>query len=127
MAPKRNSGSRIAAGAVTAERAARLGRLVQLLASGPQPRDALMRRLRLDIRSFYRDLEVLRGCGIHVPLHGGRYALKQKLEQAIGRLPFPDPHLNLAEATQLAKGATPAHAKLRRLVQRIRPAARFQK
>lgn len=121
MAPKRINRPRSSAGAVTSERAARLCRLVQLLAQGSQSRDELMRRLRIDVRSFYRDLEVLRSCGIHLPLHDGRYVLKQKLELAIGRLPFPDPLLNLAEATQLASGSTPAHRKLRRLVNKIRP------
>lgn len=124
MAPKRINRPRSGAGAVTSERAARLARLVQLLAHGPQTRDGLMRRLRLDVRSFYRDLEVLRNCGIHLPLHNGSYVLKQKLNLAIGRLPFPDPLLNLAEAMQLAKGSTPAHRKLQRLISRIRPDAK---
>jgi hypothetical protein len=47
--------------------------------------------------------------------------LKQKLDMAIGRLPFPDPLLNLAEAMQVAQGSTLAHRKLRRLIDRIKP------
>ena len=122
MAAKRSNRSYTAAGAVTSERAARLCRLVELLGKGPLSRDDVMRRLRIDIRSFYRDLEVLRGCGITLPLQGGRYHLKRPLADALGRLPFPDPLLNLAEATQLAKGTTPAHQKLRKLIGKIQPA-----
>src|SRR5207247_731071 len=65
---KRRTPPRSASKAVTAERAARLVRLLQLLGTGPQTRVALARRLRLDIRSFYRDLELLRGTGIPLVL-----------------------------------------------------------
>jgi predicted DNA-binding transcriptional regulator YafY len=99
--------------AVSAERAARLYRLLQLLRGGPQTRLALTRRLRLDIRGFYRDLELLRDSGIRVSLREGRYALADPVAQAVPRLPFPDPHLTLGEATQLAKGRTAAHRKLK--------------
>ena len=49
---------------VTADRAARLYRLLQLLSRGPQPRATLIRRLRLNIRGFYRDLDLLRKAGV---------------------------------------------------------------
>src|SRR5437588_9476603 len=86
---------------VTAERAARLYRLLKLLAAGPQSRAALTRRLRLDVRGFYRDLELLRGAGIDLPLLNGRYTLHDKVADAVARLPFPDPRLTLGEAGQL--------------------------
>jgi len=41
-------------------RAARLYRLLSMLGRGPQTRVALIRRLRLGLRGYYRDLEVLR-------------------------------------------------------------------
>ena len=98
---------------VSAERAERLYRLLQLLATGPQTRATLARRLRLDVRGFYRDLELLRAAGIVVPLRDHRYALQESVGAAIARLPFPDPCLTLGEAMQLAKGRTRAHRKLK--------------
>jgi predicted DNA-binding transcriptional regulator YafY len=113
MAKKRTPRTTATAKTVTAERAARLYRLLQLLGAGPQTRDVLMRRLKLDIRGFYRDLELLRDAGIAVPLAEGRYRLNGNADAAVARLPFPDPLLTLGEAEQLAKGRTAAHRKLK--------------
>jgi predicted DNA-binding transcriptional regulator YafY len=104
---------------VTAERAARLYRLLQLLTAGPQTRATLMRRLRLDIRGFYRDLELLRSWGIDLPLVKRRYTIAGAADEAIARLPFPDPGLTLAEAIQLSKGRTAAHRKLKEQIAQI--------
>jgi hypothetical protein len=104
---------------VTGERAARVYRLLKLLGVGPQPRTTLTRRLRLDIRGFYRDLELLRAAHIEVPLKNQRYTLTGSVKEAIARLPFPDPHLTLGEARELAKGRSPAHRKLKSQVNRI--------
>jgi hypothetical protein len=104
---------------VTAERAARLYRLLHLLGGGPQTRAALTRRLRLDVRGFYRDLELLRSAGIVVPLADGRYTLDEPAADAAARLPFPDPRLTLGEATLLAKGRTRAHRKLKEQIAQI--------
>jgi helix-turn-helix protein len=104
---------------VSAERAARLYRLLHLLGTGPQTRAALARRLRLDVRGFYRDLEVLRAAGIVVPLRNRRYTLEGSVASATGHLPFPDPRLTLGEAAQLAKGRTSAHRKLKEQIDLI--------
>jgi hypothetical protein len=71
------------------------------------------------MRGFYRDLELLRTSSISISLHGGRYSLHQTLAQAAALLPFPDPALTLGEAFQLARGRTPAHRKLRKLVKQV--------
>jgi predicted DNA-binding transcriptional regulator YafY len=105
--------------AVTAERAARLYRLLRLLGTGPKTRDQLTRRLRLDVRSFYRDLELLRAAGIAVWLTEGQYTLEDDLDDAVARLPFPDPHLTLGEAQQLAKGRSRVHQKLKAQIAKI--------
>jgi hypothetical protein len=105
--------------AVTAERAARLYKLLQLLGKGPQTRDALTRRLRLDVRGFYRDLELLHEWGIAVHLVRHRYILEEDADEVADRLPFPDPRLTLGEVRQLAKGRTKAHRKLQGLVAAI--------
>ena len=105
--------------AVTAERFTRLYRLLYFLAAGPQTRTAITRRFRLDVRGFYRDLELLRASGIAVTLTAGHYALAENVEEAAARLPFPDPHWTLGEARQLAKGRTAAHRKLKGLIENL--------
>jgi biotin operon repressor len=105
--------------AVTAERARRLYRLLELLGKGPQTRQVLTRKLRLAVRGFYRDLEVLRDVGLEVRLSGGRYQLMQPVEEAFERLPFPDPGLTLGEARLLGRGRSAVHRKIAALVRRI--------
>jgi predicted DNA-binding transcriptional regulator YafY len=119
MVKKRRPRASAAARAVTAERAARLYRLLTLLAAGAQTRDSLRRQLKMDVRSFYRDLELLRTAGILVPLRQGRYSLDVRGDTVYQRLPFPDPHLTLGEAIQLARGSSPGHRKLKKLISQI--------
>jgi predicted DNA-binding transcriptional regulator YafY len=119
MAQKRKESVGAAPRAVTAERAARLFRLLQFLRRGPQTREALTRHLGRDVRSFYRDLELLRAGGIDLPLRNGSYYLDEAVDAATGRLPFPDPVLTLGEAQQLAKGRSPAARKLKKQIDRI--------
>jgi predicted DNA-binding transcriptional regulator YafY len=115
--PRRRCESR--AIAVTPERARRLYRLLRLLSQGPQTRPRLVRRLRLDLRGFYRDLKMLRAAGIAVSLEGGHYVLAERVDAATARLPFPDPHLTLGEARQLARGRTLVHRKLARQINQV--------
>jgi hypothetical protein len=104
---------------ITPERAARLYHLVKRLGRGPQTRIGLIRTLRLNVRGFYRDLEVLRSAGIAVALVKGKYALEETAERALDQLPFPDPGLTLGEARQLSRGRSRAHEKLRKQLKRI--------
>jgi hypothetical protein len=119
MAKKRTKDRQSAARAVTFERSARLCRLLHILSGGSQSRQSLIKQLRLDVRGFYRDLELLRSAGIGLPLIKGRYELGKPLNQLLPRLPFPDPGLTLGDAMQLAKGRTAAHSKLRKQIARI--------
>jgi len=119
MARKRATQPTALSKTVTSERAARLYRLLKLLGAGPKSRADLSRRLRLDMRGFYRDLELLRTAGIELPLVKGRYMLNDKVRDAVARLPFPDPRLTLGEAGQLAKGRTAAHQKLKQQLAQI--------
>jgi hypothetical protein len=122
MAKPRSPGPQAEPKSVTAERAARLYRLVRLVGSGPSSRDTLMRRLRLDVRAFYRDLDLLRRHGIALPLAGGQYTLGDDLGTALARLPFPDPCLTLGEVQQLTRGRTAAHRTLQaRLTRFLKP------
>src|SRR5947209_11830389 len=88
---------------VTASRVARLYRFIVMLRGGPVPRMTLLRRLRLNQRGFYRDIELLRTVGIRVAPVGGRYHLVPTFAAAVDMLPFPDPRLSLGEAEQLAR------------------------
>ncbi len=104
---------------VTAERAARLYRLVRLVGQTPMTRAALMRRLGLDIRGFYRDLELLRAAGVVLALQHQRYNLQEDVDQATARLPFPDPCLTLGDAEQLSRGRSAAHRKVQALLAQL--------
>ncbi len=104
---------------VTPERAARLYRLLSLLGRKPQTRTMLVRSLKFGVRGFYRDLEALRLADIEVVLKEGKYILTDKLADAVARLAFPDPGLTLGEATQLARGRSKAHRKLKAQVAQI--------
>jgi predicted DNA-binding transcriptional regulator YafY len=109
----------VSATAITAERAARLYRLLALLGQKAQTRPALIARLKQGVRGFYRDLEALRKIGIEVTLVKGRYTLTGTSAAAQARLPFPDPGLTLGEAQQLAKGRTATHRKLKGQIEDI--------
>jgi len=104
---------------ITAARAARLHRLVLLLRDKPQTRAYLCRQLGLDVRTFYRDLDLLRSWGLGLPLREQRYTLELEWPAVYALLPFPDPRLSLAEAQQLAAGRTAAHRKLKALLAEI--------
>ena len=105
--------------AVTPDRAARLYKLLRLLTSGPQKRESLTKRLKLDVRGFYRDLDLLHRAGISIILASQHYSLEKAANGAGDLLPFPDPRLTLGEARQLAKGKSKAHRKLQQQLKRI--------
>jgi predicted DNA-binding transcriptional regulator YafY len=123
MAKKRKPVAKpaIPAAAVTPERFVRLYRMVRLLAGGAQTREGLARRLRLDVRGFYRDLDLLRSSGVSIMLTAGRYTLEQDAEDALALLPFPDPHLTLGAARTLARGRNSIHRALAESIARIVP------
>jgi hypothetical protein len=96
-------------------------RLLRLLGPAGQTRAALLRRLRLDIRAFYRDLELLRKLDILVELKEEHYVLKGNVDVAVNKVPWSDTGLSLGEAVQLSKGRSAAHRKLKALLGRILP------
>lgn len=100
--------------AITPQRAARLYRLLSLTAASARTRRALLTKLRVDVRGFYRDVEYLRGLGVEVSLEEDKYRLQGALDAALARLPFPDPGLSLRDALTLCQGKTDAHRRLRR-------------
>lgn len=100
---KRTPARRRPAGHISLGRASRLYRLVALLGERPRDRDSLLASLGVGLRTFYRELDLLRRCGIKVQRVDRAYDLKSTAEDAQGRLPFPDPQLNFAEMIELAR------------------------
>ncbi len=98
---------------ITADRFVRLYKLLKLLADGPQTRATLTKRLNLDVRGFYRDLDLLRQAEIPIQVAEGHYTLTEELAAATARLPYPDPILTLGEMEQLTRGKSATHTKLR--------------
>ena len=97
---------------ITLQRAARLHRLVRLMAEAPRDRMAILSELRIGLRTFYREWELLRRCGVKVRQRSRLYSLLTTAEPAEGRLPFPDPQLSFAEMAELARCDCPAGRRL---------------
>jgi hypothetical protein len=55
------------------------------------------------LRTFYRELELLKRCGVKVRHKSKLYHLLPTAAEAEGRLPFPDPQLSFAEMAELAR------------------------
>lgn len=113
---------------LTPTRVSRLYRFLTAISSTPQLRTTLLRKLGLDLRGFYRDLETLRALGIDIRADGeGRYALSVPLEDALGRLPLPNPGLNLRDAMQLIRGVSSAQSKLKENLDALLNGKRFKR
>jgi predicted DNA-binding transcriptional regulator YafY len=107
---------------VTLERAVRLCRMIRIISGKGLTRSVLLKRLKLDVRGFYRDLETLGIIGVVIELKEGTYSLDGDLATAFQLMPLPDPQLTLGEAQQLSKGRSAAHRKLQALLKAILPA-----
>ena len=90
-------------GHITLARASRLHRLVTTLAESPRDREVLLATLAIGLRTFYRELELLKKCGIRVRYLERQYVLRTTAMDAEGRLPFPDPQLSFADMAELAR------------------------
>jgi hypothetical protein len=100
---------------LTQERARRLFRFVKMTEGTPRSRDTLMKKLKLDLRGFYRDLSFLRELGILFKADQEKYQLDMNWNQARALLPFPVPILSFEEVEALSRGSTAAHRKLKQL------------
>jgi predicted DNA-binding transcriptional regulator YafY len=87
---------------ITLQRAARLHRLVRFFASASRTRSVILSELGIGLRTFYRELELLKKCGVKVRHKHKLYHLVPTAAEALGRLPFPDPQLSFAEMAELA-------------------------
>lgn len=112
--PPRDAGTGIAV-----HRAARLYRLVLLVGEKAKPRDLLLKKLKLDLRGFYRDVEFLRELEIDIAAKDGTYVLSTGLDEALGRLPFPDPGFSIRDAIHLLNGSSAAKKKLKKKLEAV--------
>ena len=119
MARKRTGPAAPTQASVSVDRAARLYQLVEFLGAGARTRPLILKKLKIDIRTFYRDLELLRENQIEVTLERRKYALHLSVKAAVSMLPLPDPRLTLGEAQLLANGRTKVHKKMRGLLGQI--------
>lgn len=98
---------------VSGQRAGRLYRLLTQLEQGPVARAQLVKKLKVGTRTFYRDIDLLRECGVKIETRNDGYELKMTLESALQKLPFPDPQLTFGDVVALQKGRTQSHKKLK--------------
>ena len=69
------------------------------------------------MRTFYRDLEVLREFNIAIATEGGKHVLKDTAWRS--KLRVPDPCLTFTEAEALAKGKSAANQKIAQMVTKL--------
>ena len=100
-------------------RASRLYRLVQLLSEQPSDRDRLLLALNVGLRTFYRELDLLKRCAIKIQRSDRCYSLKVTLDEAQGKLPFPDPQLSFAEMAELSAYNGEASRRLAAMLQAV--------
>ncbi len=103
-------------GHITLARASRLHRMVTTLTDSPRDREVLLSTLAIGLRTFYRELELLKKCGIRVRFVDHLYVLKTTARDAEGRLPFPDPQLSFAEMAELSRHPGAASKRLAELL-----------
>jgi hypothetical protein len=87
-----------------------------LLAQGPGGRNEILATMRVGLRTFYRELVLLRRCGVKVRHKAKLYHLMHTASEAEGRLPFPDPQLSFAEMSELAQCPCSAGKRLGELL-----------
>jgi predicted DNA-binding transcriptional regulator YafY len=104
---------------ISPARAGRLHRLIVLLSQGSRRREEILVELAIGLRTFYRELELLKRCGIRVQQRQRTYVLMTSTEQANRRLPFTDPQLSFAEMADLSRHPGPASRRLAKLLERV--------
>lgn len=93
---------------MTSERLTRLHRLALELVHGPVNKTSILEKLTIGDRTFYRDLETLTEFGMPAVRTRSGYLLTAPESEIEQKLPFPDPHLNFAEARKLANSNDPS-------------------
>ncbi len=79
----------------------------------------MLDQLTIGLRTFYRELDLLKKCGIKVKRDGKTYQLRSTMAEAEGRLPFPDPQLSFAEMAELTRHPGEAARRLAEIYQSV--------
>ena len=112
---------------LTPVRANRLCKMLLALGHGPQLKDVLVKKLKVEERGFFRDLRLIRQLGINVTANDNRYLLTMSLDDALEKLPLPDLKLSLRDALTLSHGQSPTHRRVRKKLEAlIGPVSEFE-
>lgn len=104
---------------ITRRRASRLHALVRLLEERPRPRDEILKALEIGLRTFYRELDLLKRRGVKIRHKDRLYSLAADPRDPAGKLPFPDPQLSFAEIAELARCDCDAGRRLAALLESV--------
>lgn len=99
---------------LTPDRTHRLCRMLMALGKGPLAKEALVKKLKVEERGFFRDLRLIRELGINVANNTRGYFLAGSLDDAFCKLPIPDLRITLRDALELSHGHSPAQRRVRR-------------
>ena len=86
-----------------------------MLESAPATRLQLMRKLKVGMRTFYRDLDLLRRWEVNITHQARKYHMEEKGDWR-AKLPFPDPELSFADAEVLSRGNSKASKRLKEML-----------
>ncbi len=112
---------------ITRRRASRLHALVGLLRERPLARGEILKALDVGLRTFYRELALLKRCGVRIRHKDKLYSVVPDSRDPAGRLPFPDPQLDFAEVAELARCDCDAARRLAALLESLTAPARPKK
>ena len=104
---------------LTPDRANRLCKMLLALGHGPQAKDTLVKKLKVEERGFFRDLRLIRQLGINVASNGRGYVLAVSLDDAFQKLAVPDLKISLRDALELSHGHSPAQRRVRRKLESL--------
>ena len=104
---------------ITTQRCSRIYKLLLLMAKNRSKRSAILKKLKIGSRTFYRDLDLLRECGLNIDLNDHGYRLKNSIDDSLQCLPFPDPHFTFHDAVVLSKGRSKSHQKLKQQIEQM--------
>lgn len=103
------------ANAISRERAGRLFKMVKLMSENSVQRAQLIRKLKVGTRTCYRDIDFLRNRGVRLKNVSGGYGLGESLDEALYKIPFPDPELTFGDVLAVMRGRSGSHKRLQKL------------
>jgi hypothetical protein len=89
------------------------------LAEQARSRESILSELAVGLRTFYRELELLKRCAVKIQQKNRYYSLLSTAAEAEGRLPFPDPQLSFAEMEELSRCSGEAGKRLASLLDSV--------